>query len=461
MEKRTDHAEAIDNELDWLNQMIEWRFAVHFRKEPATPQSAPPPPEMPPAGAAYTGILRQLEAALREAVDEETIQEVLTAHRLLIVLALCPHLRPAALDIFFTKNELFDRGFTEFGGLTSGQHGGFLPTGETAVFLLAGTDTAKRLLVTEYLKEEGTLSRLNLLRLNPVRNPEPALSGALLLSDEALTRLTTHRSYTPSYSTNFPAEQLDTALTWDDMVLSAQLREEIGDLFLWMKHERTILEEWRLQRLLKPGYRALFYGPPGTGKTLCASLLGKEVKRPVYRIDLSQVVSKYIGETEKNLSALFSMAEYRDWILFFDEADALFGKRSPARHAQDRYANQETSYLLQRIEGYGGMVILATNQIRNLDEAFTRRFQSIIHFPVPDADQRISLWEKAFGGKLPLDEDVDFVSLGKTYELTGGSIVNILRYCSMLAFRRTEPCITQRDILHAIRREYRKEGKTM
>ncbi|PPK88065.1 ATPase family protein associated with various cellular activities (AAA) [Neolewinella xylanilytica] len=458
MGKSTDHAQAIDRELDWLSQRIEWRFAVHFRGEPT---AAPAPPKLIHPDAAYTGAVRRLEASLRETARRSDLGEKLTDHRLLIALALCPHLRPAALDIFFTKNELFDRGFTEFGGLTSGQHGGFLPSGETAAFLLAGTDTAKRLAVTEYLREDGVLSQRNLLRLQAVQRPEPALSGALLLSDEALTRLTTDRPFAPTYSTQFPAEPLHTSLTWDDMVLSAQLQEEIGDLCLWINHEGTILGEWDLKWLLKPGYRALFYGPPGTGKTLCASLLGKEVDRPVYRIDLSQVVSKYIGETEKNLSALFAMAEHRDWILFFDEADALFGKRSPARHAQDRYANQETSYLLQRIEGYAGMVILATNQIRNLDEAFTRRFQSIIHFPVPDVEQRISLWEKAFGDKLPLGEDVDFAALGKTYELTGGSIVNILRYCSMLAFRRSEPCIHQRDIVYAIRREYRKEGKTI
>ena len=131
-----------------------------------------------------------------------------------------------------------------------------------------------------------------------------------------------------------------------------------------------------MRKRVKPGYRALFHGPPGTGKTLTATLLGKHTGRPVFRIDLSRVVSKYIGETEKNLSRLFDKAEHKDWILFFDEADALFGKRTEIRDAHDKYANQEVAYLLQRIESYAGLVILATNQRGNIDEAFLRRFQA-------------------------------------------------------------------------------------
>ena len=143
------------------------------------------------------------------------------------------------------------------------------------------------------------------------------------------------------------------------------------------------MNDWGMAPKLRPGYRSLFYGPPGTGKTMTACLLGKSTGRDVYKVDLSLVVSKYIGETEKNLARVFDQAQHKGWILFFDEADALFGKRSETRDAHDRYANQEVSFLLQRIETFDGIAILASNQRENLDDAFTRRFESIIYFPMP------------------------------------------------------------------------------
>src|SRR6201991_4144918 len=209
---------------------------------------------------------------------------------------------------------------------------------------------------------------------------------------------------------------------------------------------------------LKKGYRALFYGPPGTGKTLTAALLGNEMNKDVYRVDLSMVVSKYIGETEKNLELLFARAEDKGWILFFDEADALFGKRTSVRDAHDKYANQEVSYLLQRIEDFNGLIILATNMKNNIDEAFVRRFNAILRFPFPEAAERKLIWEKSFptgatfasstagqastagaaattaataataaatgagAGKSP----IDIPDAVKKYELAGGSIINIV-----------------------------------
>src|SRR4030095_7939978 len=142
--------------------------------------------------------------------------------------------------------------------------------------------------------------------------------------------------------------------------------------------------------------RILFIGAPGTGKKIAASLIGQQLSKEVYKIDLSMVVSKYIGETEKNLELLFARAEDKGWILFFDEADALFGKRTNVRDAHDKYANQEVSYLLQRIEDYNGLIILATNMKNNIDDAFMRRFNSILKFPFPDANERYLIWKKSF-----------------------------------------------------------------
>ena len=153
--------------------------------------------------------------------------------------------------------------------------------------------------------------------------------------------------------------------------------EEIDALMTWIRHADRLLDDWGLRRALKAGYRSLFHGPPGTGKTLTATLIGQEVQADVYRVDLSMVVSKYIGETEKNLARIFNRAENMNCILFFDEADALFGKRSEVKDSHDRYANIEINYLLQRMEAYGGLAILATNMKNALDQAFMRRLRFV------------------------------------------------------------------------------------
>ena len=173
------------------------------------------------------------------------------------------------------------------------------------------------------------------------------------------------------------------------------------------------------------------------------------------------VVSKYIGETEKNLAHVFDQAENRNWILFFDEADALFGKRTQTSSSNDRHANQEISYLLQRVEDFPGTVILATNFKANIDEAFARRFQSVVYFPMPDTDLRLRLWQNVFGGQCRLADDVDLRELAEKYPLAGGAILNVVRYGAIQAVRHPEQKVTAENLRKGIVREMRKEGKTL
>jgi len=170
------------------------------------------------------------------------------------------------------------------------------------------------------------------------------------------------------------------------------------------------------------------------------------------------VVSKFIGETEKNLANLFDRAENKDWILFFDEADALFGKRTGIRDAHDKYANQEVSYLLQRVETYNGLVILASNFKSNIDEAFVRRFQSIIHFPMPKASERLLLWQKAFPEKLQLN-GLNINTLAQKYELTGAAILNVVQFACLRTLERGDVHISDADVREGVVREFNKEGK--
>ena len=220
-----------------------------------------------------------------------------------------------------------------------------------------------------------------------------------------------------------PIQQMTTQKRWTDIVLNPATMQQLEGL-------RTLLQQHKDPRTatksIKPGYHVLFYGPPGTGKTLAASLLAKELGQELYKIDLPGLVAKYIGETEKNLGLLFDNAEKNSWILFFDEADALFGKRTGVKDSHDKYANQEISFLMERIEDFQGLQILASNRKDNIDDAFIRRFQSIIHFPLPTADERRKLWEMALSGYQPVGEPIDIDLLAGKFELSQASIVNIV-----------------------------------
>jgi SpoVK/Ycf46/Vps4 family AAA+-type ATPase len=299
----------------------------------------------------------------------------------------------------------------------------------------------------------------HILWLEPLREGEPVMSGRLILDSEIVEQLTIGIVSKPRFSMEFPAEHLQTEMAWEDLVLHPNTLLQIREIENWIKHNDTLLYDWGMKKKIKPGYRVLFYGPPGTGKTLTATLLGKYTGKAVFRIDLSRVVSKYIGETEKNLSRLFDKAEHKNWILFFDEADALFGKRTDIHDAHDKYANQEVAYLLQRIETYNGLVILASNQRANIDDAFVRRFQAIIHFPLPRPEERCEIWRKTVPSQITITQDVDWQNIAARYELTGAGILNVVHYCSVELLASQSKLLDLKQLEFAIQREFIKEGK--
>lgn len=387
--------------------------------------------------------------------------DLLPEEVLLLLVALVPHIQADFFDRII-QNRIPEAGdFPEFGGVRGKQFRGFLPTGETILFLLAGNDLSRRFEVAKLLKADHFFTRHQILWLEEPPAGEPLMSGKLFIDSDYVDLFTTGKVSMPRRSVQFPAEYIHTELEWEDLVLPPQTWQRIRDLEIWIKHHHTLLFEWEMSHKLKPGYRALFYGPPGTGKTLTASLLGKYTNKAVFKIDLSMVVSKYIGETEKNLASLFDKAQNKDWILFFDEADSIFGKRTNVRDAHDKYANQEVSYLLQRIENYPGLVILASNFRTNLDEAFTRRFQSLVHFPMPKPAERFQLWQKAFPEAVKLDVQIDLEEIAKKYELSGSNIMNIVQYCCLKALDKGLAEISLSNLMAGIKNEFHKEGKTM
>jgi AAA+ superfamily predicted ATPase len=257
------------------------------------------------------------------------------------------------------------------------------------------------------------------------------------------------------------ATKIEPHYGWQDIVLPEDTRAQLQELVATVSRQPIVYEEWGFgQRLaLGKGLNALFAGESGTGKTMAADIIASELGLDLYKIDLSTVVSKYIGETEKNLSRIFSEASTSNAILFFDEADAIFGKRSEVKDSHDRYANIEISYLLQRMESYDGIVILATNLRANLDEAFTRRLHFLVEFPFPDVRDRERIWRLTVPPKTPLAPDVDFCLLAERFRIPGGNIRNIILAAAFLAAESST--IRMSHFMHAARREYQKLGRLL
>lgn len=422
--------------IEWFNQMLTTALQLYFQQgcEYSSIEEVTPPDD---------GWLEEVTGR----------QDITFSERVVVMLALMPHTSPQSLDIFFVQNKNFDRQYTEFGGWKGLSHGGFLPTGETASFILAGEDLERKKEVIRMFQKDHWFYAQNILRLEGAGEGEPFLSGQLRPSEEFLSHVLLDREYKPDYNISFPAKRITTPLEWEDMILDYATLEALEEINTWIRHQHTIMEDWGLKRFLKPGYRALFYGPPGTGKTLAATLLGKKNDMDVYRVDLSMIVSKYIGETEKNLAKVFDMAENRNWILFFDEADALFGKRTSTNTSNDRHANQEVAYLLQRIEDFPGTVILATNLKSNIDEAFSRRFQSIIYFPMPDEELRAALWRSMLPKEWLGDDAEELIATAAQTELSGGSIANVVRRCAVTLIKAQKQMLNPVLLCDSIHRE--------
>jgi hypothetical protein len=387
-------------DLDWLGKVFANRLKAHFGGHEHVQHEQPLDVEDHFADE-YANFVQEQNLSVEE--------------RLLLILALAPHIRPAFLDEIIAANVSQSGDFPQIGGARGKHFRGFIPTGETFLFLLAGTNALARIEAKKWLHSDTLLYKMKVIYLESVPAGEPISSGKITV--------------------------------------------DAGEIEIWVRHHNTLLNEWGMSKRLNPGFKALFHGPPGTGKTLTATLLGKYTGKEVFRIDLSLVVSKFIGETEKNLATLFDKAENKDWILFFDEADALFSKRTNVRDAHDKYANQEVSYLLQRLELFSGLVILASNFKTNIDDAFSRRFQSVIYFPMPKARERLELWQNAFPEQVEMSDDLSLAQLAEQYELSGANIMNIVQYACLKCLERGDHVIMPADVEGGIRKEFAKEGK--
>ena len=460
-------------ELQYLEKLISYRLEHYF----STPNEDTAEPVIP--------NLKEWHLPIAHFVFQNKLN-IYEATILLIALAPC--IQPDLFDKAIESRLNDSNNLPRIGGVRGKNSRSFLPTGETALFLLAGEDINARLAAQQLFNAEHLFAIKKILWLEELPPGEPPMSGRIILSQDYVDIFVFGKPSPPHFSMSFPAKRIKDERDWSALVINAELQNQIAEIRSWLKYNDELLTTWHMGDRLKKGFRALFYGPPGTGKTLTANLLGNELGREVYKIDLSMIVSKYIGETEKNLELLFARAEDKGWILFFDEADALFGKRTSVRDAHDKYANQEVSYLLQRIEDYNGLIILATNMKSNIDDAFMRRFNAVLKFPFPDANERASIWAKSFPQECTFakdpkgengDDGLDIPEVVKKFELAGGSIINAIHYASLKAVERQEQngsvqahtsgngnhrpdhnlviCLT--DVIQGIKKELTKEGK--
>lgn len=260
-------------------------------------------------------------------------------------------------------------------------------------------------------------------------------------------------------SINF-ATKIVSPYSWEDLILPEEPTQQLRELIHYVEQLETIRDDWGFGRKHLPRHsvNVLLSGPSGTGKTMAVGVVANELGLDLYRIDLSMVVSKYIGETEKQLSRIFADAEAANAILFFDEADALFGKRTDVKDAHDRYANIGVDYLLQKLDEHEGLVFLATNFSKNLDDAFLRRLHFTVVFPLPEKKERLAMWQRVFPPEAPLAPDLDFDFLARNFKLTGSGIRNVAITAAFLA-RLDRVAIGMRHIMLAIKRDFQKAGR--
>ncbi|MGK5169207.1 ATP-binding protein [Geodermatophilus sp. CPCC 205761] len=361
---------------------------------------------------------------------------------LVLVAAIAPHV-----------DEKFDRLYAEL----TDRPGAVGLTGEVARTLAART-FGGRLEAAVQLSSGAPLLASGLLSLDPAGD----LSGRLR-ADPALVRWVLGLPPEPvTVSTDFPARPLTTVHSLDDVVLPGPARRRITDLANRISHRDLVVETWGFGRHHDntAGLLALFHGPPGTGKTMTAAALSRSTGLTAYLVDLSALVSKYIGETEKALARVFDRAVRERCLLVFDEADAVFGRRTEVSDSHDRYANQEVSYLLSRIEAHPGVVILTTNLLANIDEAFQRRIHVMVEFPEPGPAERVRLWRAVLPPELPVADEVDLDALAQRYPLSGAQIRDASLDAAYLAAADAW-VVTQDYLVSGIHRQFEKAGRTV
>lgn len=391
----------------------------------------------------------QLENPIKSILDE--ISGKLPDY-ILLALALCSKIFEKHLDILIALKEKRP----EIGGVVRRINNEFVPTIKTATYLYCGFNEIKYTQCYEEIVQSRLIQEEIIELIKPDEHAD-IKNYLIRLNDNYLRYITNGIKPELGLTPGFPAQLLKTSKSFNELILKDSTQQQLEDILIYAKHQKELFIE-NSNRYFSKGFIGLFWGPPGTGKSLTASVIGNELGIDVYRIDLSRIVSKYIGETEKNLEKIFQRFDGKNCILFFDEADALFGKRSDVKEAKDRYANQEVSYLLQRVETFSGLVILASNLKENMDEAFKRRVLSYVYFPRPAFEERLKLWYIHLPNNFQYESESMISLIAERYELTGSHIANIVKLSCLRALNQQTKVLSNTIIEPYILDIYKREG---
>lgn len=428
---------VLANEIEWLRDCVVQRISSIQPGAEFVPFQAPTPPSLEGQTGAYVEFVRKHQ---------------LNAHeRLTLILALSTSLDPDVLDPFMEEKRLHRH--SKVVAVAGGSS--LMPTVGTALFLIAGSDVEARTKAARYFDVEHLFYRLSIIDLVSHGKEYLEQQSILMVNASYRDHWITGKTYKPRFSDEFPAHPLHSKLEWEDLMLSPHTQERLEEVKARLKYYDTVVQEHQLAKHAKPGCRVLFYGDSGTGKTLAATLLGQYLDREVYRVDLSAVTSKYIGETSKRLNSLLTTAESKGWILFFDEGDALLGQRQNTEQNANtsQYANQDTAFLLQRMERYDGVIIVATNFKSNIDQAFTRRFEVVVRFDTPDQAMQYQFWLENLPPTLPLANDVNLQGIIQMHPLSPAGIINVIYRVTVLTVAAGETTIPQQRLLTCVRDE--------
>ena len=403
--------DSLNKEMEWLESLISIRCKELFLQGKLDFEPVEEIPELPKTDS---------DSPYGMIINTYQLQEM---DRVLLALGIASAHYPSLFKSFIQIEESSSAFAIDVGGEYNKTNRSFKPTFQTALFLLAGKDLSLWSLYNAKLIAESVLLQNDIIYN---RTETDFIYGKIELDKAYLNYFLSGKKPRLDHGTYFPGSLYESDLTLDDIVLEPMVREQIKPIGQYIKALESGFFKSN-EHHFKSGFIALFYGAPGTGKTMLAGILANTYGIDMYHVDLSQVVSKYIGETEKNLEILFNRLQGKNCMLFFDEADSLFGKRSDVKDAHDRYANQEVSYLLQRIEKFDGLTVLASNFENNMDEAFKRRIDLSINIIRPTEATREALWKQYLPKNVMFESEAFLKHLAKDYSYTGSNIRNIMK----------------------------------
>lgn len=440
-DNQTDHLTDLRAEVTWIERIINYQL---------TPGRNTDFPEAPRLSghSAYSIFISENQFGLAE--------------RVILGLVIANSWFPNKLIPFIDEADNLNLR-VQYGGVVKDRAFNFVPTLRTVLFLLSGRDEKLFAKFFDLLHVKHPLFTQGVIVLENHYKEQSRLKHQLILSDAFLEHFLTGNPPNLDEGENFPAKLSPSKIDFEDLVLSEDCYTQLNGILKYLEVKRKLFSMEGVSKLVRSSYVAVFTGEPGTGKTITAKTIGKKLEIPVYVVNLARIVSKYIGETEKNLERVFDRFNDRDCILFFDEADALFGKRTEVKDSKDRYANQEVAFLLQKIEEFNGVVILASNVHdinRVLDKAFQRRIRRIIRFDFPEQNERLLLWEKALPLSFSYENGLNEY-LAENYQLTGASISTIIADTLIEAVYNDTDKITLDLLMPAMETEYKKTGRKL